>query len=121
MMPEPYQTLHLFENNKTLIVEVRRLDLPKQSEPSLVNHWLFYDRASASLVKLWLNSTDSSSAIEERYFEQGYLKFNKAEGTYIEKYNSAQHKLNNNTDRVLSMEIKELIAGYFYRPDFSNI
>ncbi len=36
---------------------------------------------------------DRSDNIEERYFEEGYLKFNLTSGTFIEKFNLAQHQL----------------------------
>ena len=88
-------------------------DLPLHQEASMSSHWLLYDKISEGMIKLWLRSVDSSSEIEERYFEQGYLKFNQMEATYIEKFNSAQHKLYRKSELQINQQMANLIEGYF--------
>lgn len=89
--------------------------MPDTKDTLLVNHWLFYDKISKAMVKLWLRSVDSSSEINERYFEQGYLKFDGNDATYIEKFNSAQHKLSKKAEAHLNEELTALINGYFFK------
>jgi hypothetical protein len=55
---------------------------------------------------------DSSGEIEERYFEQGYLKFNHTTGTFIEKYNSAQHPLDRRMEWKLSSALENAIIDF---------
>ncbi len=107
MLPA-YKILYLFESPSLFITEIKRLNMPEGAELSEIFHWLYLDRKSGALIKLWFRSLDSSPAIEERFFEQGYLKFNTAEATFIEKYNSAQHSLDNRSN---SVPAKELIAS----------
>ena len=112
-MSWPYKINNLFENTDTLLIELSGVDLPLFQESSMASHWLLYDKISEGMIKLWLRSVDSSSEIEERYFEQGYLKFNKIEATYIEKFNSAQHKLYRKSEQQVSQQMINLIEGYF--------
>ncbi|RDC55740.1 hypothetical protein DU508_15840 [Pedobacter chinensis] len=111
-----YKILYRFENAETLIMEVQRLDLPDDADIAQIYHWLYFDKLSLSMVKLWFRSMDSSAEIEERYFEQGYLKFSETEATFIEKYNSSQHKLANDSKLPVNEEINRLIQDYFKQP-----
>ncbi|KQS32278.1 hypothetical protein [Pedobacter sp. Leaf194] len=111
-MNSSYQILYLFENPDILITEIKRLDLPADAKADELYHWLFLEKSSLSFIKLWFRSMDSSSEIEERYFEQGYLKFNETEATYIEKYNSSQHKLINRIKEASNHEVRTYIDAY---------
>lgn len=103
---------YFFENNHLSIMEIQRLDLPLENDHHKIYHWLLYDKTSQALVKLWLRSKDSSPEIEERFFEQGYLKFSNRDATYIEKFNVAQHRLFNYSQRAVLPEISNLIENY---------
>lgn len=111
-MSRPYKINNVFENTDTLLIELNGFDLPPSLEVSTDNYWLLYDKISQAMIKLWLRSIDSSSEIEERYFEQGYLKFNKMEATYIEKFNSAQHKLYRKSELQINEKMIDMIQGY---------
>ena len=117
IMLSKYKTLYLFENAETLILEIQRLDLPDHTDISQIYHWLYFDKLTSSMVKLWFRSMDSSAEIEERYFEQGYLKFSSTEATFIEKFNSSQHKLINHSMKSISDETKNLIEDYLKQPN----
>ncbi|WP_316848910.1 hypothetical protein [Pedobacter agri] len=103
-----YEIKRLFENDQLIIVEIK---IP-QSKDGLYSsdqyEWLYLEKKSNALVKLWLKSRDSSPAIEERFFEQGYLKFNRTQATFIEKYNSAQHTLSR---KINDKPIGDLMAA----------
>lgn len=119
-MLSSYKILYLFDNAETLIMEIQRLDLPEGSDISQIYHWLYFDKLTSSMVKLWFRSMDSSAEIEERFFEQGYLKFSELEATFIEKYNSSQHKLLNKSKQQASDEIQILIQDYLKLPSKSS-
>jgi len=116
-MSSNYKIRYLFENADTLIMEIQRLDLRDDADISQIYHWLYFDRLTSSMVKLWFRSMDSSAEIEERYFEQGYLKFSDTEATFIEKYNSSQHRLINHSKQECSEETRELISEYLKQPN----
>jgi len=111
-MSSKYKILYFFQNSDTVILEIKRLDLPDNADAEATFHWLYFDKITGSLIKLWFRSMDSSTEIEERYFEQGYLKFNKTEATYIEKHNSSQQKLNNMGNRAIGEDISALLENY---------
>jgi len=111
-MSSKYKTLFLFENQELVITEIKRLDLPETASLNEVFHWLYFEKESNSLIKLWFRSMDSSNEIEERFFEQGYLKFNATEATYIEKYNSSQHKLKNCGNNAVIHDVNNSIEEY---------
>jgi len=111
-MSSKYKILYFFQNADTAILEIQRLGLPDNADAESTYHWLYFDKITGSLIKLWFRSMDSSTEIEERYFEQGYLKFNKTEATYIEKHNSSQQKLNNMGHRAIGDELSALIENY---------
>lgn len=111
-MSSKYKILYFFQNSDTAILEIQRLGLPDNADAEAIYNWLYFDKITGSLIKLWFRSMDSSTEIEERYFEQGYLKFNKTEATYIEKHNSSQQKLNNMGNRAIGDEISVLLENY---------
>jgi len=111
-MSSKYKILYFFQNSDTTILEIQRLGLPDNADAEATYHWLYFDKITGSLIKLWFRSMDSSTEIEERYFEQGYLKFNKTEATYIEKHNSSQQKLNNMGNRAIGDEISVLLENH---------
>jgi hypothetical protein len=88
----PFTYQHFFETSAFYILEVTSNN-PSIENFSSNNQWLMIDKNSFLVSPLHIRFTDSSSVVEERYFEEGYLKFNHTSGTYIEKYNSAQHSL----------------------------
>lgn len=115
-MSTQYKVVYLFENPELIILKIQLPESVPQLNSWDVFHWLYFDKKHKSLVKLWFHSSDASIAIEERYFEQGYLKFSKTEATFIEKFNSSQHKLINYSARAVSPDVHSLIADYLKRP-----
>ena len=110
MLPK-FAIKHLFENTSHIIVEIKITSL--QSEDASEDfQWLYLEKKSKALIKLWLKSSDSSPAVEERYFEQGYLKFNSQQATFIEKFNSAQYTLERKPVQHLTEQLIILIESY---------
>lgn len=116
-----FKILHLFESAKLMIIEIKRNDLPEHAVNAEIYHWLYLDKQNGALLKLWFRSLDSSGEIEERYFEQGFLKFNSTQATFIEKYNSAQHTLNNHSIKELSVELATVLEDYLKEPNLQSL
>lgn len=115
-MLSQYQILYFFEGEGLIIIELKRNDMHQGADLAEIFHWLYLEKQSQSLIKLWFRSLDSSADIEERFFEQGYLKFNTREATFIEKYNSAQHKLINYPVNSVREDIHDIIKNYLKQP-----
>ncbi|WP_316767496.1 hypothetical protein [Pedobacter frigiditerrae] len=103
------------ENFYLYILEIKRTDLPKDAGAEAIFKWLMVDKETLTITPLSFSSMDSAGEIEERYFEEGYLKFNNSIGTFIEKYNSAQHPLDRRLEwkipTPLSNSITEMMAN----------
>ncbi|WP_316851578.1 hypothetical protein [Pedobacter agri] len=110
-MPHKFIVKRLFENSSHVIVEIK-LNPLQQENTSEDFQWLYLEKVSGAFIKLWLKSQDSSPAIEERYFEQGYLKFNRNQATFIEKFNSAQYTLDRKPVDYPDNQLNILIASY---------
>ncbi|NQX38419.1 hypothetical protein SAMN05421820_101439 [Pedobacter steynii] len=111
-MKPSFTCLYFLENEKHLILEIKRTDLPQDAELSEVFLWLVMEKERKLILPLTFRSMDSSGEVQERFFEQGYLKFNNLTGTYIEKFNSGQHQLGNKSGNPLQAEIIDIIAEY---------
>jgi hypothetical protein len=94
------------------IIEIKRIDLDEHAPLDQKFKWLKIEKETLEITQLIFSSMDSSGEIEERFFEQGYLKFNGTVGTFIEKYNSAQHPLNRLIDFRISTQSENAIADF---------
>lgn len=111
-MPD-FECLYFLENFYLDIIEVKRLDLPHAASAAEKFHWLKIEKETKRVSPLTFRSMDSSGEIEERYFEEGFLKFKSTSGTFIEKYNSAQHPLHHRDCLKLSSDLAQSIEAYF--------
>ena len=111
-MKPAFTCLYYLENAAHCILEIKRSDLPENADIAEKFRWLFLDKTTKQVHSLTFRSMDSSGEVQERFFEQGYLKFNAETATYIEKFNSGQHQLNNHTGITLPAEIKDTITAY---------
>ena len=107
-----FEYLFFLENIYLYILEVKRSDLPESADASQKFKWLRIDKETLGITQLHFASMDSSGEIEERYFSEGYLKFNGTTGTFIEKYNSAQHPLDRRIDFRASTLLENAITEF---------
>lgn len=103
--------LYYLENPSISIFEIKRTDLPEDADISIIFHWLMFDKQTLSISKLEFISMDRTENVEERFFAQGYLKFNAQEGTFIEKFNAGQHKLTK-IQEDFPTDYQEIIHNY---------
>lgn len=107
-----FECLYLLSNTYLHIIEVKRLDLPDTASVEQKFLWLKMEAKTLHISPLTFRSMDSAGTLEERYFEQGYLKFNVQTGTFIEKYNSAQHALQLLDPKHPDQRIQQAIAAF---------
>ncbi|MEJ7559595.1 MAG: hypothetical protein WKF66_14900 [Pedobacter sp.] len=111
-MKPAFKTLYYLENGTLSIVEIKRTDLSEDADRTDVYKWLQVDKYSFEVSPLSFRSMDSSDHVEERFFDQGYLKINQDQGTFIEKFNSALHNLKNHTSKELPSEVQGAVEAF---------
>ncbi|WP_316814525.1 hypothetical protein [Pedobacter nyackensis] len=111
-MKTDFNCLYFLENEQYVIVEIKRNDLSEDADLSDVFRWLVLNKSTREVLSLIFRSMDSSGEVQERFFEQGYLKFNNESGTYIEKFNSGQYQFENKTGTPLPLETVNTIIAY---------
>lgn len=111
-----FTCLYLLENFYQYVLEIKRNDLEESAPASEKFRWLKIDKESKSVTDLTFRSMDSAGDIEERYFEQGFLKFNSTIGTFIEKFNSAQHPLTRKESCQFSEDLVRIITEHLQEP-----
>lgn len=119
MLPK-FKPLHFFESPRLSIIEIQRTDLTENAAYFEIYHWLYLDKQTGALLKLWFHSKDASGEIEERYFEQGFLKFNNNQATFIEKFNSAQHTLENRRAKEIPGMLLAMVTEYLKQPNLQE-
>lgn len=105
----PYAYQYLFENPAFYFLEIRNYG------NGFTDHnyqWFMIQKSDLKVIPLNLRFVDSSTMVEERYFDEGYLKFDHTSGTYIEKYNSAQHGLVQVSAMAVPTLVHEAIANF---------
>ena len=102
-----FQCLFLLESTDFFILEIKRTDIPENSPPADRFKWLRIEKEKSVVASLNFRSMDSSGEIEERFFDEGFLKFDSSEGAFIEKFNKAQHSLK----RLASVSLEESIVN----------
>jgi len=112
-----FECLFFLENADLQLIEVKRTDLPEDAHVAEKFRWLRIEKETMEISSLHFASMDSSAEIQERYFQEGYLKFNETSGTFIEKFNSAQHPLDRKLDLQLSTPLENAIAAFLQQPN----
>lgn len=111
-----FQCLYFLQGQSIYLIEIKRLDIADDSEISDVFKWFRVEKETMHTTVLHFSAMDSTDQIEERYFKEGFLKFNEHSGTYIEKFNSAQHSLLVIKDKHLSTELQNSILEQLNDP-----
>lgn len=111
-MKPKFDCLYFLDNTDIFIIEIKRTDLAEDADISEIYKWVKINKSTLDVSALSFRAMDSSAQVEERFFEEGYLKFNENEGTFIEKFNSGQHQLMNRKNTVPSDSLKSSIENY---------
>jgi hypothetical protein len=94
-MPADFDCLYFLDNSTLCILEIKRIDVADHAPAEEKYQWLLLYKEHLDIKPLLFKSQDNSGEVEERFFDLGYLKFDLHEGVFIEKFNSAQHRLQN--------------------------
>lgn len=111
-MKPAFTCQYYLENDTYYVLEIKRTDLAPETEIYLSQQWVYVDKQNLTVSPLTLRSSDSAGEVKECFFDQGYLKFNKQNGTFIEKFNSGQHQLENRTGNAVETSILEIIGAF---------
>ena len=111
-MVPTFTCIYFLENTDTYILEIKRNDLLQDEDVSKIYQWIRVSKYFQHASSLTFRSMDSSLEIEERYFEEGFLKFNSNSGTFIEKYNSAQHTLEAKSSSEVPQALTDVITNF---------
>lgn len=111
-MINQFKYLYYLRNDHCEVIEVKRLDLDKNSPPGKVYKWLYHDRASEKIIEFGFKSMKSSEQYEFREFINATLSFNDHSGELIlfDK-KSALVRL---PVEEISIETKNKIESYFF-------
>lgn len=110
-----FDLLYVLESPAITLIEIQRKDLEEYAPLHAKFQWLLIDHTTLAIQQLTFRSMDASSDVEERFFEEGFLKFNNESGTYIAKFNSAQHPLLRKIPMVLSPALQLAVTNYLNR------
>ena len=111
-MTANFECLYFLDNDLFCIVEIKLTDLPIDAPRKDRFKWLMINKKTAIIKELHFQSMDSSHAIEERFFDLGYLKFDSEKGVFISKEPQAQHPLENAANNEIPHEIVEVVSKY---------
>lgn len=110
-MPD-FDCIYFLESAQFYVLEIKRNDCAENAPPSERFRWLRIEKSDLKVLSLTFQMMDAFGQIEERYFDEGFLKFNDIDGTYIEKYNAAQHRLERLDPTQPLVSLTEAIMGY---------
>lgn len=105
--PVSYQ--YFFENSTFYLLEISN---NRYEVSNHIHQWFMVKKSNLAVISLNLRFVDSSTLVEERFFEEGYLKFNGIEGTFIEKFNSAQHGLTQTNTLAIPTAVHQAVANF---------
>jgi hypothetical protein len=114
-MSPAFTCIYFLENTDTYILEIKRNDLPQDEDVSKIYQWMRVSKDFQHTDPLTFRSMDSSIEVEERYFDEGFLKFNHSTGTFIEKFNSAQHKLEAKNNSEIPLDLTQVINDFLLK------
>ncbi|WP_316810900.1 hypothetical protein [Pedobacter heparinus] len=112
IMTANFECLYFLDSDMFCIVEIKRTELPIYALKKDRFKWLMINKKTAVIKELRFQSMDSSHAIEERFFDLGYLKFDSEKGIFISKETQAQHHLENTAGNEIPSEIVTLIVKH---------
>jgi hypothetical protein len=102
---------HILENTDHYLVEVRN-DFLFDGIVEANFQWLKIAKDLKEVAPLHLKAQDSSWDIEERFFDEGYLKFGQQTGIFIEKFNSGQHQYQH-LEKDIETKFKAVLHAYY--------
>lgn len=90
--PTRFNCRTFLESTNLCVLEI---SCPSQNERDPIQHhqWLLISKSDLSVKALKLKAQDSSSSVQERFFDLGYLKYDFESGVLIEVAHQGLHPL----------------------------
>ena len=82
---------HEFLDNTNLAI--LEISLPEDDSNKRRYEWLLIDKQSLAIKRMNLKTSDSSSSVQERFFDLGFLKYDTESGIFIEAAAKDLHHL----------------------------
>ncbi|AOM79369.1 hypothetical protein [Pedobacter steynii] len=82
---------HEFLDNTNLAI--LEISLPEEDGIERSYEWLLIGKESLHIKRMLLKTRDSSSSVQERFFNLGFLKYNSQSGVFIEATAKDLHHL----------------------------
>ncbi len=97
-----YTVLYQLSGGELSLIEIRCDDLGEERDPSKLYHWLWFKADGRLRERLHFVSMRSDAPNEERIFEQGALRYNASNGTFVEGALLRSHALTVRPNTMLS-------------------
>ena len=107
-----YTVLYQLAGGELSLIEIRRDDLGEERDPSKLYHWLWFKPDGRLHERLRFVSMRSDAPNEERIFEQGALRYNATNGTFVESALLRSHALTLRPNTALSATHAASIDAY---------
>lgn len=82
---------HEFLDNTNLVI--LEISLPEGNDDKRRYEWLLINKHSLAIQRMTLKTKDSSSSVQERFFDLGFLKYDTQSGVFIEAAGKDFHHL----------------------------
>lgn len=107
-----YTVLYQLAGGELSLLEIRRDNLGEERDPSKLYHWLWFKPGGQIRERLRFVSMRSEAPNEERIFEQGALRYNASNGTFVEDAVLRSHALTVRPTTSLSAAFAASIDDY---------
>ena len=111
-MKANFECLYFLDNDMFCIVEIKLTEISLHALKKDRLKWLMINKNTSVVKELHFQSMDSSHAVEERFFDLGYLKFDSQKGVFISKEPQAYYDLENTGGNEIPKEIATIIIKH---------
>lgn len=98
-----------FDNPKRAILEI---SLPEDDGSKRRYEWLLINKESLCIKRMLLKTRDSSSSVQERFFDLGFFKYDSQSGVFIETAAKDLHHLEHKVGEDIPEEYLSAVTSY---------
>ncbi|TCC96526.1 hypothetical protein FBD94_21280 [Pedobacter hiemivivus] len=101
---------HEFLDNTNLAI--LEISLPEDDGNERRYEWLLINKQNLCIKRMLLKTRDSSSSVQERFFDLGFLKYASSSGVFIEAAAKDLHHLEHKGCEDIPEEYLSAVTGY---------
>jgi hypothetical protein len=98
-----------FDNTNLAILEISVPGIPGDKRRY---QWLLIDKENLFIKRMLLKTTDSSSTVQERFFDLGFLKYSSGSGVFIQAAAKDLHHLEHKGCDTIPEEYLSAVRAY---------